>query len=417
MSKNKNLTDYEKVIHECVKCGICQAHCPTYSVSRREGAVARGKIALASALLEGQAGLDERLQQDIGLCLMCGSCMAKCPNRVPTPEIVGAVRRKITEEDGLPLMDRGISGVLGSKSLRNTVAKAGAMISPLFLKKVPETSGLRLRFPTADLKNRTFPKVAFRTLFDRCPEFTAGQEDKPVIGVFAGCSITYLFPEIGEALVRLLVGMGYSVFLPKSQTCCGIPAHSLGNGRLAQKLASANVEAFGKREVQAIVTACASCNSGIGENLRNMKADFSAFTDKVIDLSVFLKQEGLFEKLSAMEKRQDRITVTYHDPCHLKTKGITAEPRELLKALPNVDFVEMEKASSCCGLGGVFSVHHYDFSKAIGAKKIPCIEQSGASVVATSCPGCIIQLQDAINRAGLAVRAVHILELLADAMN
>lgn len=417
MSKNKNLTDYETVIRECVKCGICQAHCPTYLVSRREGAVARGKIALASALLEGQVGLEERLQQDIGLCLMCGSCMAKCPNRVPTHEIVGAVRRKITEERGLPLMDRGMSGLLSSKSLRNTVSKTGAMLSPLLLKKVPETSGLRLRFPNADMKDRTLPKVAFRTLFDRCPEFTAGQEDKPVIGVFAGCSITYLFPEIGEALVRLLVGMGYSVFLPKSQTCCGIPAHSLGNGRLAQKLAAANVEAFGKREVKAIVTACASCNSGIGENLRNMKADFSVFTDKVIDLSVFLKQEGLFEKLSAMEKRHDRTTVTYHDPCHLKTQGIIAEPRELLKALPNVDFVEMENASACCGLGGVFSVHHYAFSKAIGAKKIPGIEQCGASVVATSCPGCIMQLQDAINRAGLAVRAVHILELLADAMN
>jgi glycolate dehydrogenase iron-sulfur subunit len=417
MSINKSLKDFEKVIRDCVKCGICQAHCPTYLVSRREGAVARGKIALAAALLEGGIGLEERLREDISLCLMCGSCVVKCPNKVPTHEIVGAVRREITGEQGLSMVDKGMSGLLGSKNLKRTVAKGGAVLSPFFLKKVPESSGLRLRLAVSGMKDRTFPKIALRSLFDRFPEIIEGEGGKPLIGFFAGCSITYLFPEIGEAMIGILTGMGYSVFLPKTQSCCGIPAHSLGNGALAEKLACANAEAFNKHEVKYIVTACASCNSGIGENLRNMKADFSSITDKVIDFSVFLKQEGLFEKLSAMEKRRDRIKVTYHDPCHLKTQGITTEPRQLLKALPNVEFIEMENASACCGLGGVFSVHHYACSKAIGARKISGLEQSGADVVATACPGCIMQLQDAINHAGLEVRAVHILELLAEALS
>jgi len=416
MSKNKSLKDFETVIRDCVKCGLCQAHCPTYLVSRREGTVARGKIALAAALLEGSIGLEKRLQEDVSMCLMCGSCFAKCPNNVPTHEIVGAVRREITGNQGLSLVDRGMSGLLGSKTLKKTVAKGGAVLSPLFLKKVPTSSGLRLRFPASFMKGRTLPKIAFRSLFDRFPEIIEGGSKKPLVGFFAGCSITYFFPEIGEAMIRVLTGMGYSVYLPKAQGCCGIPAHSLGNGALAEKLALANVEAFGKQDVQCIVTACASCNSGIGENLRNMKADFSAVTDKVIDFSVFLNQEGLLEKLSAMEKRPDRKKVTYHDPCHLKTQGITAAPRKLLQALPNVDFVEMENASACCGLGGVFSVHHYACSKAIGAKKIPGLVQSGAHLVATACPGCIMQLQDAINHAGLDVRAVHILELLAEAL-
>jgi glycolate oxidase iron-sulfur subunit len=416
MSKNKSLKDFEQVIRQCVKCGVCQAHCPTYQVSKKEGAVARGKIALAAALLDGETGLEERLQQDIGMCLMCGSCVNKCPNKVPTNEIVGAIRREITAEQGLSPIGKGVSTLLSSKVLMKTLSKSGAMLSPLLLKKVPETSGLRLRFPTSVMKDRTVPKIAFRNLFDRVPEFLEGLPDKPVVGFFAGCSITYAYPEIGEVMVSILHRMGYSVYVPRSQQCCGIPALSSGNGRLVEELAENNVSAFKKREVQHIITACASCNGGIGEYYKTMKADYDDFTGKVIDFSVFLKQAGLFAELAGMEKWPERTRVTYHDPCHLKMQGITREPRELLRSLPNIDFVEMENAADCCGLGGTFSVYHYDSSKAIGAKKVPGLRESGADLVATACPGCIMQLQDIINHAGLKVRAVHLLDLIAEAL-
>ncbi len=416
MSKNKSLKDFEKVIRECVKCGVCQAHCPTYQVSKREGAVARGKIALAAALLDGEVGLEEQLQRDISMCLMCGSCVNKCPNKVPTNEIVGAIRREITDNQGLSLIGKGVSTLLGSKALMKTLSKSGAILSPLVLKKVPETSGLRLRFPTPIMKDRTVPKIAFRNLFDRVPEFIEGRPDKPVVGFFAGCSITYAYPEIGEMMVSILQRMGYSIFIPRSQQCCGIPALSSGNGNLVEQLAETNVSAFAKREVQHIITACGSCNGGIGEYYQTMKADYDDFTDKVIDFSVFLKKEGLFEELAGLEKWPERVKVTYHDPCHLKSQGITKEPRELLQSLPNVEFVEMESASTCCGLGGTFSVYHYEVSKAIGARKVPGLKESGAELIATACPGCIMQLQDIINHADLKVRAVHILELIAEAL-
>jgi glycolate oxidase iron-sulfur subunit len=416
MSKNKSLHDFEKVIRECVKCGVCQAHCPTYQVTKKEGAVARGKIALAAALLDGETGLEEQLQKDISMCLMCGSCVTKCPNKVPTHEIVGAIRRQITDNQGLSLIGKGVSTLLGSPLMMKTLSKSGAMLSPLVLKKVPETSGLRLRFPAPLMKDRTVPKLAFRNLFDRIPEFTEGQPGKPVIGFFAGCSITYAYPEIGEIMVSILHRMGYSVYVPRAQQCCGIPALSSGNGQLVEELAETNVSAFGKREVQHIITACASCNGGIGEHYQTMKADYGDFTGKVIDFSVFLKRERLFVDLAAMDKWPNRVKVTYHDPCHLKLQGITREPRELLRALPNVDFVEMEGAATCCGLGGTFSVYHYEASKAIGARKVQGLKESGAKLIATACPGCIMQLQDSINHAGLPVRAVHILELLSEAL-
>ncbi|MDH3454339.1 MAG: (Fe-S)-binding protein, partial [Desulfuromonadales bacterium] len=122
------------------------------------------------------------------------------------------------------------------------------------------------------------------------------------------------------------------------------------------------------------------------------------------------------EKLAALPKAETRIKVTYHDPCHLRTQGITKEPRQILKALPQVEFVEMPEAGTCCGLGGTYSVYHYDTSKKIGAKKAANIATSGAELVATDCPGCIMQLQDSINHAAGAQRSIHILELLAEAL-
>lgn len=416
MTKHKSLQDFESVIRECVKCGVCQAHCPTYLVGKKEGAVARGKISLAAAILDGKVELDERLQQDISMCLMCGSCVNKCPNSVPTNEIVGAIRRSITNKQGLSLVGKGVSTLLGSKPLMKTLSKTGALLSPLVLKNIPESSGLRLRFPAPLMKDRTVPKIAFRNLFDRVPEYTEGHPAKPVVGFFAGCSITYAYPEIGEQMVSVLRSMGFSVYLPRAQKCCGIPALSSGDGSLVDSLAEGNVKAFGDREVDYIITACASCNGGIGEYYQTMKEDFSLFTDKVIDFSVFLQQQGLFEQLAEMKKWTEMKKVTYHDPCHLKTQGITAEPREFLKSLPNVDFIEMESADSCCGLGGTFSVYHYEASKAIGARKVAGLTESGATHIATSCPGCIMQLQDIINHAGLKVKAVHILDLLAEAI-
>ena len=416
MIKNKTLHDFEDVIRSCVKCGVCQAHCPAYQANKNEGSVARGKIALAAALIDGETVMEERLKEDISMCLMCGSCVSKCPNKVPTHEIVGAIRREVSEEDGQTFVGKSIATLLGSKSLMKTLIKSGAAFSPLLLKKVPETSGLRLRLPTPIMKGRTFPKVPFKNLFDRVPEFVEGYDSKPVVGFFAGCSISYIYPETGEWMVSILKDMGYSVFTPRAQQCCGIPALSSGNGKLIEELSANNIEAFNGRELAHIITACGSCNSGIGEYYSSMDGMDESFTGKVIDFSVFLKENGLFDRLAEMEKQQDAVTVAYHDPCHLKSQGITKEPREILKLLPNVNYVEAQGASYCCGLGGTFSVYHYETSKEIGNRKMEGLEDSGAELIATGCPGCIMQLQDSINHAEMNVKAVHILELVAKAL-
>jgi len=418
MAKLKNLEDYRDAIEQCVKCGACRAHCPVFGAERREGRVARGKVALAKAVLDGEIGLERKVLEDLSQCLLCGSCCAGCPNKVPTEEIVAAARRRIAEQKGLSTFGKGVAAVLGRPKLMNALARTGGALSALLFKKLPENSGLRLRFPAPYLESgRTLPPLSARPFRDRVPERIEGQKGMPTVAFFTGCGINYMYPAIGEALLKALKFLGVTVIIPKDQACCGLPAVSAGAGRVVEQLAEQNLAALSREPVDFVLTACASCGAGLGKIYAEMGEPLENMAQKTRDIFVFLVEMGLPEKLAELPKKGGvKTRVTYHDPCHLRTRGITAEPRAILKSLPQVEFVEMENAGTCCGLGGTYSVYHYENSKKIGAKKAGHIAASGAELVATDCPGCIMQLQDAINHAGGHQRAVHILELLDEAL-
>ncbi len=417
MSKQKDLKDFEEQIRQCVKCGACQAHCPVFGESKKESVVARGKVALAHALLEQEVELDERMVSDMSQCLLCGSCFDKCPNLVPTDEIVMAARREITQKKGLTSFAKAMTAVLKRPALMDALAKGGSVFSRLLFRAVPEKSGLRLRFPAPFIApDRTLPEVAATPFRDRHPEFIQGEEGRPTVAFFTGCMVNYMYPEIGEALLKILRFMGVGVLIPRGQGCCGLPALSAGDAATVEVLAGHNLKAFSGDVPDAIVTACASCNIGMGKHFGTLGDRQAEIAGKVQDILVFLVRQGLPEKLAALPRPADVRRVTYHDPCHLRTQGITKEPRALLKALPGVEFVEMEGADRCCGLGGTFSVYHYETSKKIGARKAPGIETSGADLVASACPGCMMQLQDTIAHAGLPQQVIHVLELVARAL-
>ncbi len=417
MSKLKQLEELREEIEQCVKCGACRAHCPVFGAERREGRVARGKVALADAVLKGEVGLEAKVIEDLSQCLLCGSCEAQCPNKVPTEEIVAAARRRIAEEKGLSTFGKGVAAVLGRPKLMNALAKTGGTFSKLLFKTVPESSGLRLRFPAPYLAaDRTLPPIAAKPFRERVPEVIEGRPGMPTIAFFTGCGINYMYPAIGEAFLRALKFLGVAVIIPKDQACCGLPAVSAGAGGVVEQLAEQNLAALTRRPVDYVVTACASCNAGLGKIYPDLGKDYADLGKKTRDIFVFLVELGLPAKLAALPRPKERSKVTYHDPCHLRTRGITKEPRQILAALPQVEFVEMTNAGTCCGLGGTYSVYHYETSKKIGAKKAAAIAASGAELVATDCPGCIMQLQDSINHGAGRARAVHILELLSAAL-
>ncbi len=418
MSLHKSLGDYAPDLSACVRCGACQAQCPAYLASGREEAVARGKLVLAAEILAGRAELDQASMEAFSQCLLCGACVHSCPNQVPTDAIVGALRRAVSEKKGPGGLGRGVAALTGHPRLLGGVMRGAGLLKPLLFKNVPATSGLHLRFAPRNLQGRLIPPLPRRNLFARLPERLQGQSDKPTLAFFAGCTIAHLYPEMGEACARLLHRLGYTVLVPREQGCCGMPALSSGNGALVERLFHNNVATFAATPAERIITACASCGGALSRFYGEMQDEAAqSFAARVMDIHVFLKTEGCLDLLAAMPKATQRLRVCYHDPCHLKNHGIVREPRELLRALPNVDYVEMDGAAACCGLGGTFAATQPAMSRRIADAKVPGLAASGAELVTSGCPGCILQLNDIIHRAGLAMRAVHTMSLALAALD
>ena len=413
----KDLEQYREWSQACVKCGACRATCPVFKSEHREGGVARGKIALAQAMMDGQLFAEERLVHELSQCLLCGSCTHLCPNQVPTSEIVAAARREVARKNGLSGFGKGVAALLTHKKAMDWMSKGSDLASKLLCRQIPDTSGLRLRFPVPGMpKERTFPKPSFKPFLKRELRQTVSRSAGPRVLFFTGCGINYIYPEIGEYLVRILNFMEIHVALPDEQVCCGLPALSAGAGDAVETLAKRNLKALKIHAFDYVLTACASCYGALAGIYPTLGTDYVPFAEKTRDIMDFLMDMGLAARLEALPRSADRVKVTYHDPCHLRNHGLTRPPRQLLSALPQVDYVEMADAATCCGLGGTFSVHHYETSQEIGNQKAKHVAQSGAQIVATACPGCIIQLQDSLNRQKIPARAVHLLELVSQAL-
>lgn len=413
------LKQIEHELKKCVKCGACRAHCPVFSTLGREPASARGKIALARAALAGGIGLDARTRSDMSKCLLCGRCVEKCANNVPTDLIVLAAREAVAREKGLTAFHRMVGLMLRNRGLMAKGALLASMLRPLLFRRVPAASGLRLRFPLPYIGGkRSVPALAAKPFLDRYPEIINGKPGRPRILFFVGCMTNFIYPEIGEAAVAILKSLGCTIIMPKDQQCCGFPALSGGDTATFLHLAEKNLAVLEKHRADHVMTACASCGGAfhrmyprlLAERRPDLAERYQAFSARFTDAAVLLEQLG-FTPVGNRDVKTERVA--YHDPCHLRSRSIVREPRSLIAASPGVEFVEMKGADSCCGLGGTFNLYHYATSMEINAAKISAIREAGVAAVATGCPGCMLQLTDGLHRNGARVRVRHTLEILA----
>ena len=245
------------------------------------------------------------------------------------------------------------------------------------------------------------------------------------VAFFTGCVIDKVFPRIGHAVLRALEHHGVGVLIPAEVGCCGIPALSSGDADTFNQLVRHNLMGLAGQDVDALVTACATCTSTIkklwptlaGELAPEEHERVKALTVKTMDISQFLV-EKLGVKAGEVAKSSQKPLITYHDPCHLKKSlGIATQPRVVLQANPAYRFQEMQEADKCCGCGGSFNLQYYDLSSAIGKHKRDAIAASGASVVATSCPACMLQIADMLSQAGDRVAVKHAIEVYAESLN
>ena len=292
-------------------------------------------------------------------------------------------------------------------SLRRAL-KAG-YLGQSVLGKRPWALGWLLRRMKID-PDRRLPRLGPRAM-ETLPEITpAVGERKMKVAYFVGCGTDLLMPSVASDVVRVLSEAGAEVVVPTEQGCCGTPAITAGDLGTARELASRVVEQFSSLGVDAIVTACASC----GHTLRYLYPEFMKTPTgvEVKDFSEVLAELGASPSARG-SGLSEGMKATYHQPCHLnRGQGICDEPVSLLSGIDGLEYVEMKDADRCCGGAGLFSLYHGDLSRAIGLRKAAAITDSGADVVVTGCPSCIIQLEHLARVTGADWEVKHIAELL-----
>lgn len=418
----KRLELLKDEMEKCVRCGTCRSVCPTFRAIGRETACARGKITLIQSYLNREIGLNETYLKHIKECTLCGACKSSCPNGVDTVGIFSAARADAVEKQGMPLAATLLfKSLLNPDGLTSLAVRAANRLQGLFFKDASVQSGLLSRFPLPLVGGgRLMPPIA-QTPFMELPDVKEAainkKSSKIKAAFYAGCGINYLMPEVGAASLDVLKRAGVEVIVPSGQVCCGMPAYSTGDVSMARSMALKNLEAFEPFDFDFIVTSCATCGHGLKSLFRELlgydpelKKRVEAFSSRVRDISELLSE--LKFKGRGLDKGSEKV-VTYHDPCHLgRAQGVREAPRELLSNAPGVTLKEMKRPCSCCGLGGGLSLSNYDLSVEITRTKAESVRDSGAEVVVTACPGCMVQLRDGLNRLGVRAKVAHVVEFL-----
>ena len=292
----------------------------------------------------------------------------------------------------------------------------------------PFTSGKFIRhLPLflADLTDgRSLPAIAAEPFRDRFKKIRQPEcEEKAAF--YAGCLIDFAYPEMGEALIKILNKAGIQVLFPEDQTCCGAPARYNGAYEVAASNAVDNINALLREEVTYVISACPTCTVALDHEFISTFESLGQtewlprarkLAGKVIDFSTLVTKLVDEGRLSLKEGRV-LGKITYHDSCHLKrTLKVSEQPRNLLKKA-GFEIEEMFECDTCCGMGGSYSMKLPEISAPILQRKLRNIMETGAPVVAMDCPGCVMQIRGGLDQTGAAVTARHTVELLADQLD
>jgi glycolate oxidase iron-sulfur subunit len=409
--------DYVKLIN-CMRCGMCLPSCPTYKETFLETASPRGRVALVRKVQEGDLDQSERLLEFLSLCLDCQACASACPCGVNAGELVAEFTCERKGGAGLSFMEELI--------LRGLVPHPDRLEASLVPMRAYQKSGLQKlvrklgvlkMFPRPlERMEGLLPELPSRPLRQEIHEITPAKgEERGTVGFFLGCVMSLVFAEASRATITLLSSLGYRVITPRDQVCCGAPNMLGGDLHGLKEDAQRNLEVFGEHEVDFIVTDCGGCGAELKKYGHHLEGDAAAaFSAKVRDISQVLAMHS--DELQAKLKPLD-LRVTYHDPCHIAhCQGIRTQPRELLRLIPGLHYRELAEADACCGSAGTYNIAKPEMSDRILQRKLDNIRASGAEVLVTSNPGCLLQLKKGLAEQLPQVKIMHLTELLAQSM-
>ena len=433
MAPHSHLKDLDySVVQQCMHCGLCLPTCPTYDATKVERNSPRGRISLMRAIADGQLEATRTFADEMYFCLGCLACQTACPAGVNYAELFEHARAEAEQSGALNSPKRSlIRGFtlrwlfMDLRRLR-LVSRVLRLYQRLGVQSFVRRSGILKLFPQRlrELEAMT-PEIQARFSAELIAHVTPATGPKKFrVAMLTGCAQDPIFSDVNRDTVEVLTRNGCEVVTPPAQSCCGsLHAHN-GEWALAQELARRNIDQFPPAEFDAIITNAGGCGSHL-KHFGKLLADDPAYRDraklwdaKVKDIHEWLDETGL-ESLPSLGKADRQVCptiVTYHDSCHLcHGQKITAQPRQLLRAIPGLKLVDLPESSWCCGSAGVYNLTQPAMANDLLRRKLGHIKSTGAQVVATANPGCLLQIVNGARAEGIPLRIVHPVTLLAEA--
>jgi iron-sulfur cluster protein len=403
-------------VFRCVRCGACANVCPVYRLvgGHKMGHIYIGAIGLIlTYFFHGP----EKAKNIVQNCINCEACKDICAGGIDLPRLIKEVHRRIQDQEGHPLPSLLLGQVMKNRKLFHTLLRTAKWAQ----KPLAGSDGFLRHLPMMFFKEHDFkalPTIAekpFRDLFPELPQPAAAPRLR--VGLFSGCVQDFVYPEQMAAAFQLFAEQNIAMTFPMAQSCCGLPLQMMGEAKTSRDVALQNVRAFAKENVDYIVTLCASCASHLKHTYPVLLADDPkifektlAFTVKVIDFSSFVHD---VLGLAAEDFSGDGKRATFHSPCHLcRGLGVHDAPRQLIRAA-GFDYQEAEESEVCCGFGGTFSAKFPELSGLLLNKKLDHVEATGAEILLTDCPGCIMQLRGGLKKRDSKIFVQHTAEALA----
>ena len=413
---------YDDYAH-CVHCGLCLNSCPTYKLWGLEADSPRGRIRQIVLVDQGRLPLGDSFVKHIDQCLDCRACETACPSGVQYGKLVEAARAQIEQNYRRPFFSRLARNFVFRDLLPYPrriakLARALYIYQQSGLQSLARASGVLRVFGLAD-RERLLPPIDREFFFSNL-----GRTYPPVgqrrarVALFAGCIAQVSFSKLHEATIRVLTANGCEVVVPAGQTCCGALAAHAGARDPARGLARTNLDVFLRGDFDAVITNAAGCGSTLKEYEHLFAAGSDeharavAFQKKMRDVTEFLADLGMTAPLANLPLR-----VTYQDSCHLlHGQKVREAPRQLLRAIPGVELVEMAMADYCCGSAGSYNVTETQTSLALLAEKMKYARATNAPVIVTANPGCLLQMRAGAEIHSTGQEVLHVIELLDRAL-
>ena len=416
-------------LQNCIHCGFCLPACPTYIATGQELESPRGRLHLIRNVLDGRVEPGDTLLGHLDLCLQCRACETACPSGVPYGRIMEDARASIMAQAPTK---RPWTWTLRALLLRHVVARPRVLAAAFTLGRIYTQSGLQ-RLVRGPLGRRLLPArlVALEsgapvvpmhpyrdrgTLTSGAASALPTADGRPALRValLTGCVHGEMYPQTHRATVRVLAHLGCEVVAPPEQGCCGALHSHAGDAEAARDLARRNIAVFEAAGIDAIIVNAAGCGAAMKEYDRLLRRDplwaerAEHFSAKVKDVLEYVVTLPFAEGVGPVDE-----DVTLQDSCHLShAQKIREAPRAILRAIPGLRLHELQTPDRCCGAAGLYSMVQQTMSRTVLDAKMADVQQTGASVICTSNPGCTMQLEGGVRRAGMPARVQHVIELL-----